>query len=136
VQFLPPVPEKENRMSAEAQAKINGPAIGLIISGVLGLLGALISLVMHLVGSGTDMYEGMPAWIGGLGIVFDLLGLGLAGFVVYGGLQMRKLQGWGIGMTTAIVAMIPCQCGCLIGLPIGIWALIVLNKAEVKQAFT
>ena len=35
-----------------------------------------------------------------------------------------------------IIAMVPCisPC-CLVGLPIGIWALVVLMKPEVKAAF-
>lgn len=36
----------------------------------------------------------------------------------------------------AILAMIPCVSPCcLLGLPLGIWALIVLLKPEVKAAF-
>jgi hypothetical protein len=39
-------------------------------------------------------------------------------------------------LAAAIVALIPCfsPC-CLIGLPIGIWALVVLSKPEVKSQF-
>jgi hypothetical protein len=39
-------------------------------------------------------------------------------------------------MTGAISALIPCEVYCWIpSLPFGIWALIVLNNAEVKAAF-
>ena len=61
----------------------------------------------------------------------------LAGvFILYGGLQMKKMQNYSLAMGASIVAMIPCisPC-CLVGLPIGIWALVVLNKPEVKSAF-
>jgi hypothetical protein len=40
-------------------------------------------------------------------------------------------------VVTSIVAMVPClgPC-CIVGIPIGIWALVVLMKPEVKAAFT
>jgi hypothetical protein len=39
-------------------------------------------------------------------------------------------------MTASVIAMIPCisPC-CIVGLPIGIWAMVVLSKPEVKSAF-
>jgi hypothetical protein len=39
-------------------------------------------------------------------------------------------------MTASILALAPCisPC-CLVGLPIGIWALVVLSKPEVKSSF-
>lgn len=50
---------------------------------------------------------------------------------------MKQLQKWTLAVTASILAMIPClgPC-CLIGIPIGIWALVVLFKPEVKSAFT
>ena len=38
-------------------------------------------------------------------------------------------------MAGAIVAMLPCSGCCLLGLPIGIWAIIVLIDSDVKRAF-
>jgi len=39
-------------------------------------------------------------------------------------------------VVASILAMVPCisPC-CLLGIPIGIWALVVLMKPEVQQAF-
>ena len=34
-----------------------------------------------------------------------------------------------------IVSMLPCSCCWTLGLPFGIWALVVLNQPEVKDAF-
>jgi hypothetical protein len=50
---------------------------------------------------------------------------------------MQKLQSYQFALTASIVAMVPCisPC-CLFGLPFGIWALVVLNKPEVKSQFT
>lgn len=39
-------------------------------------------------------------------------------------------------MAVSILSMVPCVSPCcLLGLPVGIWALVVLNTPEVKQAF-
>ena len=49
---------------------------------------------------------------------------------------MRSLEKRTMAVVASIVAMIPCigPC-CLIGIPIGIWSLVVLMKPEVQQAF-
>ena len=73
----------------------------------------------------------------GLGDLFSLaLGLVVNTVILVGGLKMMKLQSWGLALASAILVMLPCgSCCCLIGLPIGIWAVIQLNKPEVKSAF-
>jgi hypothetical protein len=73
---------------------------------------------------------------GGLGIALALIGLVIWGFVIWAAMQMRALSGWGMAMAASILAMIPCSCACIIGLPIGIWSLMVLLRPEVKAAFT
>ncbi|MBU8894255.1 hypothetical protein DRW03_12025 [Corallococcus sp. H22C18031201] len=62
---------------------------------------------------------------------------GLNGLVFFGALKMKNLQSYGLAMTSAILACVPCcgPCGCL-GLIPGIWALVVLNKNEVKACFS
>jgi len=57
------------------------------------------------------------------------------GFVLFGAIKMLRLQNFGLVMAAVIVAMLPCQCCCLLGLPFGIWALMVLKKPEVKSQF-
>jgi len=64
--------------------------------------------------------------IGGIVGVVVLLGAG----------KMQKLESYQFALTASIMAMVPCisPC-CLFGLPLGIWALVVLNKPEVKSHF-
>ena len=45
-------------------------------------------------------------------------------------LEMRRLAVW-----ASVLAMIPCTLGALIGLPCGIWALVVMGRREVRAAF-
>jgi hypothetical protein len=39
-------------------------------------------------------------------------------------------------MTACILAMIPCSACCLLGIPLGIWGLVVINNPEVRGAFS
>jgi hypothetical protein len=82
----------------------------------------------------------LPAWVnmlsGTIGVVLSIIGILMCGVILLGGMKMKKLESYGLAMTTSIIAMIPCLSPCcLIGLPIGIWALVVLSKPEVKSAF-
>jgi len=71
------------------------------------------------------------------------LGCGFAelaadGVAVFGALQMRNLKMWGLAVAASIIVMIPCFSSlcCIPGLGVGIWSLVVLNKPEVKSAFS
>ena len=51
--------------------------------------------------------------------------------------EMKELKQWNIAVVASVLAMVPCisPC-CIIGLPIGIWALVVLMRPDVKDAFS
>jgi hypothetical protein len=128
--------------------QVQGPAIGLIVTAALGIVLALISLLSNLMGAGMagmgdlggelDEYSRYLTYMsGGVGILFALIQLGVSGFIIWAALQMKDLRNWTLAVTASILAMIPCigPC-CLIGIPIGIWSLVVLMKPEVKTAFT
>jgi hypothetical protein len=78
----------------------------------------------------TELYEGAA------GIASSFIGILVAALIIYAALKMKELSQYGLCMAASILAMIPCisPC-CIIGLPIGIWCLIVLTKPEVKTAF-
>jgi hypothetical protein len=66
-----------------------------------------------------------------------VLGIGAAVILILGGLKMMKLESFGLAVAAAVVAMIPCLSPCCcIGLPFGIWGLVVLLKDDVKSCFT
>lgn len=68
-------------------------------------------------------------------IVGLLFHMPLAAIVLCGALKMRRLEAYGLAIAASILAMLPCHLGFPVGLPVGIWALIVLSKPEVKAAF-
>jgi hypothetical protein len=82
------------------------------------------------------MMQFTQAMQGPIGLVANVLTLGLAGVIIMGAAKMKNLQSYGLAMAASIIAMIPCLSNCcIIGLPIGIWALIVLVNDDVKNSF-
>lgn len=144
-----------------AREKVAGPAIGLIITGILSLLGVVVGLVQVLVlGLGSqfeaqhkqiDQDPNMPApqkaqmhdflntyervlkvALPPMYLVASVVGI----VTIAGGVKMRKLRGRGLAMTGSVLSMIPCFSGCcIVGLPVGIWALVALNNPDVRAGF-
>lgn len=56
--------------------------------------------------------------------------------ILVGGLRMKRVRSYGLSLAAAICGMIPVvnPCCCL-GLPFGVWALVVLLNPDVKAAF-
>ena len=130
---------------ARAKEAVSGPAIGLIVTAALGIVIKALGLVSPIVGVNfmpppagmtPEMARVMQFFSGPVAIVSGIVGLAISLFVLYGAIKMQKLAGYGFAMAAAIIALIPCfsPC-CLIGLPIGIWVLVVLSKPEVKSQF-
>ena len=130
------------------QDRVNGPALGLMFTAGLGALWALVSIGMQLLGielrlpfipdeayNDMDMSGGFFA---AFGVLTTLISLLICDLIFYGGMKMRELKNYGLAITASILAMTPCGVGffcCIPGLPIGIWALVILLKPEVKETF-
>ena len=126
--------------------KLKGPAIALIITGCLnGGIGVLtlLSGLMRL--SGVTGRETMPAdkaerigFVVGTVATYGiaLLSLVVAPIVVYGAIKMMKGTKPGLAKAAAVLSILPVTSCCfLLGIPMGIWALVVLGKPEVKAVF-
>jgi len=134
----------------QAAARLKMPAILILIMAVIGMILSLVMLgargamldwmlsgAIPLDGNARNQLElARNAGIGISDILQALFGVAINVLAAFGALKMQRLENWGLSMTSAILVMLPCAgCCCLIGLPIGIWALVVLNKPEVKAAF-
>jgi hypothetical protein len=127
----------------DALSQVNGPATGLMVLGILMLVASAASLMMQLAGVSFIPRGNMPddAWAqlfsGTVGVISSIISIGIGALVLFGGLKMKKLESFGLAVTASILGIVPCTAGlcCVLGLPIGVWALIVLFKPEVKSAF-
>jgi len=132
-----------------AASRVATPATILIVLGFVGIPFQLIGIAGNLfqIALVPQMAQGQPGvqelppefqvFSGGLGVVAGIVSLILTAVMIIGAFKMKKLEHYGWAMAAAIIAVIPCfsSCCCLIEMPVGIWALVVLSDPWVKAAF-
>ena len=154
-------PYQQMQGGPDVAGKVSGPAIALMVVAVINILISLgyigigimmvtgafdvaeqnAAQVQQLEDSGMsqeqiDMFSGMMNAQGPINIVIYAITLILAIVILMGAMKMKNLKSYGMSMTASILAMIPCLSPCcLAGLPVGIWAIVVLNDMHVKNAF-
>jgi hypothetical protein len=144
--YQPPQAPSEPRLAisdSRAATDISGPATGLLITAIVGGAIQVLGLFINMLGAGlgsitaTGSEEQIINWIsGGFGVASAAVGLLIAGLIIYASMEMKKLRQWGLAMAASILAMVPCisPC-CILGLPMGIWSLVILMRDDVKAAF-
>jgi len=120
------------KTSGDRRAMIVAPAVGLMIAGFWKLLSAVMALGW------------LGAIFGRLGIDFPfhwtpLVGFSLVAFkvipallIIFGAIQMEQIRSYAWAVAAGILAIV---FGGLIGFVVGIWALVVLARAEVREVF-
>ncbi len=134
---------------ALARQEVRLPALGLLAAGVLNFLtiavtGAAWGLISQYVAAQVETQSPLTAAEAfaarGTGVAQGVLllvllaGLIASGLTMFGALKMLRLEGYRAAVTAGILAMITSP-GNLVGLPFGIWALVVLSSRSVKTAF-
>lgn len=130
----------------EVLSKLKAPAIGLIVVGALnfgfGLLSAASGL-LRLTGliPGDEIpvnkAERLGYFIGTFGSYsIAFIGLVTAPFIIHGAVQMLNGKNYNSAKRAAILAIIPLiSCCFVLGIPFGIWSLILLQQPEIKAFF-
>jgi serine/threonine protein kinase len=119
----------ETREIERVRRQVKGPAIGLVLTGILNWLAIpLVVFVTAGVLAGKGNLSSAPMlWV-------PLLALILSGVMILAGLKMKRLETYSLAVASSVLAMLVTP-GNLIGLPLGIWSLVVLCNREVQQAF-
>lgn len=113
------------------------PAIALLVLSSLFVLLILASIpgqILRMRAIDTSTSEGTGELLGGIMslILWPLMNLAIA----QGTFSMLRLSSYRNAYTAAILAIIPVCSPCfLLGIPFGIWSIVVLNRPEVKQRF-
>jgi hypothetical protein len=160
--FRPPPLDYPDVTAQAARQRVQLPAIFLMILGGLNLLWTLYfvvnglftalapperlaesqAAVARIFGAKEEMDKKTPDEIKSQGILVSAVGAGLT-FVcsllsILGGWRMYRLRSYGLSVVGAVSAAIPClslSACCGLGEGVGLWALIVLLKPEVRDAF-
>ena len=125
-------------------AKVTVPAVGLIVAGLLKVFSALTVVILF----GNPHFNWLGKLLGPVASGFPppffpfsnpLFGWSIGLFkaipallMIYGGLQMVQLRSYAWSIAAAILGIVCCS---FVGFPMGIWALVVLTRADVREAF-
>ncbi|SHN45980.1 hypothetical protein [Cryptosporangium aurantiacum] len=126
---LPPSP---------ARTAVHQVAIGLIVVGGLDLLLGLLaccSRVARLGQNGSTISSDAEAAGYLTAVAASLLSFPLGAVILAAGIVLLRGKSRTFGIVGAIAALVPLSCCFLVSIPVGVWALIVLNRADVKALF-
>lgn len=140
----------------DARAQLSTPAILLIVAAGLSIAYGLFSVVTTALTSGSPDF--MLKFINdaalrdqireamkqsdknsALNYGWPMIIVLANAFVVFGAVQMKSLRAYPLALSAAIISAIPCLftgCCCITSMPVGIWAIVLLVRPEVKSQFT
>lgn len=145
---------------ADAINRLSGPSIAVMITGALCAMSSMWGIISGLVqlAAGGDptalpdlgafgselssaeqeqIQQLASAFGGGVGLLTSFMSLITSGVIIAGGVKMRSAEMYGLSVAAAALCVIPCftGCCCCLGIPVGVWALVVLLDQNVKAAF-
>ena len=114
------------------EARVQGPAIALAVLAILmlTLLGVGSAFQVVLVATGETDEDAI------VGLIGSGMSAAVQAVILIGALKMRRLQAYSLAVAAAVLAVLPCFGCCLVGMPLGVWALVVLADPHVRAAFT
>lgn len=135
--------KKKRRHNAEALKKVSGPATGLQVTAYLMIVYLLINIPFTFIPSLQErlfqaIHQPVPPepsvvikiFQGIVLLVFFLIQVA----IITGASKMKQLESYRQALLISIIGLVPCTC-CIVGLPIGIWSLVVINSPEVRSYF-
>ena len=130
---LTPMQTDDIRQRSEVRQEVGAAAAYPLPVASLGGLQPPVLLAQQ---ATSPQLSAMPT-LGVMFIVGLVLILSLPGAIllILGGMKMRQLRSYGLANLAAVVALLPLGPQWLVSLPMGIWALVVLGRPEVKEAF-
>ena len=127
-----------------ALAQIWWPATSLLIFAILALVLQLVGFAVNLtfnqvafVQPGNPLFLQTQATTIGFMVLSLIFSVGSWALIVFGAIKMRRLESYGFSIAACVLPMVPCvsSCCCMIGVPLGSWALMALSKPGVRQMF-
>ena len=140
-----------------AKDKVRTPAMLMIVSGIICVLSGVFgggSMAVIYLGLQDGVLEELENQdedpgltpqelrmtmnvLGWMGVGIAVASLIAGAISIVGGVAMMNLKGWGFAFVAAILSLVPFFQGCcLLSIPVGIYAIVVLSDRQVKRAFT
>ena len=123
-------------------AKLMAPAIVLLVLSILGVGVSMFNVVFAFrepVINPNDpplVQEMQKGAVGPAAAIVQSICVLMNGFIVFGAVQMMRQKMRGVAIAASVVAMLNFgSCCCILGIPIGIWSVIILMQEDVKAAF-
>ena len=158
-QFADPPPVNPYQSSAEAvshvalspgeaRSRLLGPAIGLIVAGLMTVVPIVQLTVNSIITFEVTVdqvqaelpddaeTQAMATFVVAATLIVMLTVLCTATALVIGGaIAMLRVRWYWLAKAGTILSFCPCYCCFPIGLPFGIWGLMVLNDVNIRAAF-
>jgi hypothetical protein len=115
------------------KAKLKPPAIAMMICA--GILIAFSLFGFLWVGDNIPIYDESKRLVLRAVQTLIILSFPALAFSIYGALQMMNVKKHGFAVASAVIIILFGFVSFLLIVPVGIWALIVLLKPEIKSAF-
>ena len=109
---------------------VKRPAQALLATGILNWVGSVFVVALLAYTALGESWVLSPSQLVAVGALILLSSTA----IIFGALKMMKLQTYPLAIAASVLAMITTP-GSLIGLPIGLWALVTLRRPEVRAAF-
>jgi hypothetical protein len=121
------IPDPDN-----TRMQIITPAVGLLVTGAVAVISYIgwTLLALREINSRPS-----PIWENILLMILLALGLCAAGFLMKGAVRMMRLRSYPLAVAATILAMLPWSPAWILGLPFGIWGLVVLRRRAVRATF-
>jgi len=119
-----------------AKAKVQGPAILLMVTGFLLVLSAVGSVFLAGAIYMEDPSESETLVVGIIFGVMAVICIVAAAVMIYAANRMRKLQSYGLAMTATVLTLVVGFLICIPAALAGIWPLVVLLDSQVKLGFS
>ena len=119
---------------------IHGPAKAMLLGGMVTLGSVPLTAIPILVESGVVRRWEAGDWslntiLLTIVLVAHASAVPVGGLVIAASMNMKRRQGYGLAVAGGILLLLPLTIGSLLGIPLGIWALVALNSEEVKALF-
>jgi hypothetical protein len=127
----PPLRKMPSEGEEAVGQRLRIPAIGLMVSAIINIPALVLVLVANFAVEWVDT-PGRP----GMLTVAVMAGATIVGaFIMLGSWHMLRLRSYGWAVAGSVLALLPLSAGFMLGVPMGVWALIVLNRRGVQEAF-